>query len=110
MADLGTFPWGWSSTGGGASQRRSTAHLATLSEASQGSDGGQAEVRKGSCGSQTGGGQRSGSERHTHAGVLQAHGEDALVDLVELHQLQEVDEERQAVVHGEVLPASLLAL
>lgn len=54
--------------------------------------------------------RRSGSERHTYTGVLQAHGEDALVDLVELHQLQEVDEERQAVVHGEVLPASLLAL
>lgn len=42
--------------------------------------------------------------------MFQAHGEDALVDLVELHQLQEVYEERQAIVHGEVLPASLFTL
>lgn len=59
-------------------------------------------------------GQRShrlkDSQCHTDTGVFEAHGEDALVDLVELHQLQEVYEERQAVVHGEVLPASLFAL
>ncbi len=42
--------------------------------------------------------------------MFEAHRKDALVDLVELHQLQEVYEERQAVVHGEVLPASLFAL
>lgn len=50
------------------------------------------------------------SQRYTDAGVFEAHGEDALVDLVELHQLQEVDEERQAVVHGEVLPAAVFTL
>lgn len=50
------------------------------------------------------------SERHADAGVFQAHRQDAFVDLVELHQLQEVNEERQAVVYGEVLPASVFAL
>lgn len=42
--------------------------------------------------------------------MLQAHGQDAFVDLVELDQLQEVNKERQAVVYGEVLPASVFAL
>lgn len=42
--------------------------------------------------------------------MFEADGEDALVDLVELHQLQEVDEESHAVVHGEVLPAIVLTL
>lgn len=42
--------------------------------------------------------------------MFEADGKDALVDLVELHQLQEVYEESQAVVHGEVLPAALLTL
>lgn len=42
--------------------------------------------------------------------MLEADRKDALVDLVEVHQLQEVDEESQAVVHGEVLPASFFAL
>lgn len=41
--------------------------------------------------------------------MLEADRKDALVDLVEVHQLQEVDEESQAVVHGEVLPASFFA-
>lgn len=50
------------------------------------------------------------SERHADAGVFQAHGQDAFVDLVELHQLQEVNEECQAIVYGEVLPASVFAL
>lgn len=51
-----------------------------------------------------------GSEHHADAGVLEAHGQDAFVDLVELHKLQEVNEECQAVVYGEVLPASVFAL
>lgn len=50
------------------------------------------------------------SECHRDAGVFQAHREDSLVDLVELHQLQEVYKERQAVIHSEVLPASFFAL
>lgn len=50
------------------------------------------------------------SERHADAGVFQAHGQDAFVDLVELNQLQEVNEERQSIVYGEVLPASVFAL
>lgn len=50
------------------------------------------------------------SECHRDAGVFQAHREDSLVDLVELHQLQEVYKERQAIIHGEVLPASFFAL
>lgn len=51
-----------------------------------------------------------GSQRHTDAGVLEADGQDALVNLVELHQLQQVDEEGHAVVHGVVPPAVVLAL
>lgn len=51
-----------------------------------------------------------GSQCYTDAGVFEADGQDALVDLVKLHQLKEVDEERQAVVHGEVLPAAVFAL
>lgn len=50
------------------------------------------------------------SERHADAGVFQAHGQDPFVDLVELNQLQEVNEECQAIVYGEVLPASVFAL
>lgn len=50
------------------------------------------------------------SEHHADTGVLEAHGQDAPVDLVELHKLQEVNEEGQAVVDGEVLPASVFAL
>lgn len=50
------------------------------------------------------------SEHHADTGVLEAHGQDAFVDLVELHKLQEVNEERQAVVYGEVLPASVFTL
>lgn len=50
------------------------------------------------------------SQRHTDTGVFEADGEDALVDLVKLHQLQEVDEQSETVVHGEVLPAAILAL
>lgn len=53
---------------------------------------------------------RLASEHHADTGVLEAHGQDAFVDLVELHQLQEVNEERQAVVYGEVLPTSVFAL
>lgn len=50
------------------------------------------------------------SEHHADTGVLEAHGQDAFVDLVKLHELQEVNEERHAVVDGEVLPASVFAL
>lgn len=50
------------------------------------------------------------SECHADAGVFQAHRQDAFVDLVELDQLQEVNKERQAVIYGEVLPASVFAL
>lgn len=50
------------------------------------------------------------SEHHADTGVLEAHGQDAFVDLVELHELQEVNEERQAIVDGQVLPASIFAL
>lgn len=50
------------------------------------------------------------SEHNADTGVLEAHGQDAFVDLVELHELQEVNEERHAVVYGEVLPASVFAL
>lgn len=50
------------------------------------------------------------SQCHTDTWVFEAHGQDSLVDLVKLHQLQEVDEEREAVVHGVVLPACLLEL
>lgn len=50
------------------------------------------------------------SEHHADTGVLEAHGQDAFVDLVELHKLQEVNEERQAVVDGQVVPASIFAL
>lgn len=50
------------------------------------------------------------SEHHADTGVLEAHRQDAFVDLVELHKLQEVNEERQAVVYGEVLPASVFTL
>lgn len=42
--------------------------------------------------------------------MFQAHGQDPLVDLVKLHQLQQVDEQRQAVIHGVVLPAAVFAL
>ena len=42
--------------------------------------------------------------------MFEAHGQDAFVDLVKLRQLQEVYEQRGAIVYGEVLPASLLAL
>lgn len=42
--------------------------------------------------------------------MFEAHRQDALVDLMELHQLQEVDEQRQAVIHGVVLPATVFAL
>lgn len=49
-------------------------------------------------------------ECDTDTGVLEADRKDALVDLVELHQLQQVYEQSQTVVYGEVLPASLLTL
>lgn len=49
-------------------------------------------------------------QRYADAGMLEAHGKDALVDLVELHQLQQVYEQSQTVVHGEVLPVALLTL
>lgn len=42
--------------------------------------------------------------------MFEAHRQDAFVDLVELHQLQQVYEERQAVVHGEILPAAVVTL
>lgn len=42
--------------------------------------------------------------------MFEADGQDALVDLVKLHQLKEVDEERLAVIHGEVLPAAVFTL
>lgn len=47
---------------------------------------------------------------YTDTRVFEAHGQDPLVDLMELHQLQEVDEQRQAVIHGVVLPATVFAL
>lgn len=53
---------------------------------------------------------RRDSQRDAHTGAFEAHREDALVDLMELHQLQEVDEERQAVVHGVVLPSAVFTL
>lgn len=57
------------------------------------------------------GGERRGSlQCHTDAGVFKADGQDALVDLVELNQLQQVYEERQTVVHGKVLPACVFTL
>lgn len=51
-----------------------------------------------------------GSECDAYARVFQAHGEDASVNLVKLHQLQEVNKQSDTVVHGVVLPAALLAL
>lgn len=51
-----------------------------------------------------------GSEGHAGAVVPQLAGQDAAVDLVELHQLDEVGEARLPVVHGEVEPTLLLAL
>lgn len=42
--------------------------------------------------------------------MFKAHGQDPFVDLMELHQLQEVDEQRQAIIHGVVLPAAVFAL
>lgn len=50
------------------------------------------------------------SQRNAHTGVFEAHREDALVDLMELHQLQEVNEQRQAIIHGVVLPAAVFTL
>lgn len=51
-----------------------------------------------------------GSEGHAGAVVPQLAGQDAAVDLVELHELDEVGEARLPVVHGEVEPTLLLAL
>lgn len=51
-----------------------------------------------------------GSERHAGAVVPQLAGQDAAVDLVELHELDEVGEAGLPVVHGEVEPSLLLAL
>lgn len=42
--------------------------------------------------------------------MFEAHWQDALVDLMKLDQLQEVNKERVAVVHGVVLPAAVLKL
>lgn len=61
-----------------------------------------------SGGGRGGGGSRS--ERHTNAGVLEAYGQDPAIDLMKLHQLQEVDEEGDAIVHGVVLPTVVFAL
>lgn len=51
-----------------------------------------------------------GSEGHAGAVVPQLAGQDAAVDLVELHELDEVGEAGLPVVHGEVEPSLLLAL
>lgn len=50
-----------------------------------------------------------GSERHAGAVVPQLAGQDAAVDLVKLHELDEVGEAGLPVVHGEVEPSLLLA-
>lgn len=50
------------------------------------------------------------SEGHAGAVVPQLAGQDAAVDLVELHELDEVGEARLPVIHGEVEPTLLLAL
>lgn len=50
------------------------------------------------------------SEGHARAAVTQQAGQDAAVQLVELHELQQVREASLAVVHAEVQAAFLLAL
>lgn len=53
---------------------------------------------------------RPSSQSYADTRVFKAHGQDPPVDLMELHQLQEVDEQRQAIIHGVVLPAAVFAL
>ena len=55
-------------------------------------------------------GQQQGSESYTDTGMFDANRETAFVDLVELNQLEQVDEERFTVVHGVVIPTSLITL
>lgn len=50
------------------------------------------------------------SEGHTSAAVAQHTGQDASVQLVELHQLQQICEPGLAFVHGEVEAALIFAL
>lgn len=50
------------------------------------------------------------SEGHAGAAVAQQAGQDATVQLVELHELQQVGEARLALIHAEVEAALLLAL
>lgn len=50
------------------------------------------------------------SEGHTSAAVAQHAGQDASVQLVELHQLQQICEPGLAVVHAEVEAALIFAL
>ena len=50
------------------------------------------------------------SEGHAGAAVAQQAGQDAAVQLVELHELQQVGEASLAVVHAEVQAPLLLAL
>lgn len=51
-----------------------------------------------------------GSEGHAGTAVAQEAGQDAAVQLVELHELQQVGEAGLALVHAEVQAARLLAL
>lgn len=50
------------------------------------------------------------SQSDPDTGVLETDGQNAPVDLVELHQLQKVYEECHAVVHGVVTPAAVFTL